>query len=118
MAVPAAFSDLMEISSQIGAAVVLDAGETFASSLADEKRSEELAQAIRRLVDSAEKARGRITQIEVALPEGHVFVVRAGDRLIGAVTESDPPSGLVLYDLRTCLTGLAAERAGKSDAAE
>jgi hypothetical protein len=118
MAVPAAFSDLMGISSQIGAAVVLDGDETLASSLADEQRSGELAQAVRRLVDSAEKQRARIKQIEVALAEGHVFVVREGDRLIGATTEADPPSGLVLYDLRACLTALAAERAGKTDAAE
>jgi hypothetical protein len=117
MAVPAAFSDLMEISSQIGTAVVLDGDETLASSLADEKRSTDLVQAVRRLVESAEKQR-RIRQIEVALPEGHVFVVRDGDRLIGATTEADPPSGLVLYDLRTCLTALGAERAGKTDAAE
>jgi hypothetical protein len=118
MAVPAAFSDLMEISSQIEAAIVLDRDETLTSSLADQQRSVELARAVRRLVGAAEKPRARIKQIEVALPEGHVFAVRKGDRLIGAVTEADPPSGLVLYDLRTCLTGLAAERAGKRDAAD
>jgi hypothetical protein len=116
MAVPAAFSDLMEVSSQIGAAVVLDGDEILASSLADEKRSAELAGAMQRLVEAAEKPRAGVKQIEVALPEGHVFVVREGGRLIGAVTRADPPSGLVLYDLRTCLSGLEADRAAKSDA--
>ena len=110
MAVPAAFSDLLEISSQIQTAIVLDADEIVASSVADQKRSEKLAAAIRRLVEAAGKGRSGVKQIEVALPEGHVFVVREGPRLIGAVTDADPPSGLVVYDLRTCLSGLAVEK--------
>jgi predicted regulator of Ras-like GTPase activity (Roadblock/LC7/MglB family) len=118
MAVPEAFSDLLEISSQVEAAIVVEGDEVVASSLTDEKRSAELAAWIRRLVHTAEESRGGLKQIEVALPEGHVFVVREGGRLIGAVTDADPPSGLVLYDLRTCLSGLAADRAAKKDAAE
>jgi hypothetical protein len=109
MAVPAAFSDLMEISSQVEAAIVLDGDEIVASSVVDERRSEKLADAIRRLVETAERSRAGLKQIEVTLPEGHVFVVREAGRLIGATTSPDPPSGLVFYDLRTCLAGLAAE---------
>jgi hypothetical protein len=109
MAVPAAFSDLMEISSQVEAAVVLDGDEIVASSVVDESRSRKLAEAIRRLVETAERSRAGLKQIEVTLPEGHVFVVREAGRLIGATTSADPPSGLVFYDLRSCLAGLAAE---------
>jgi hypothetical protein len=109
MAVPAAFSDLMEISSQVEAAIVLDGDEIVASSVADEGRSEKLADAIRRLVATAEKTRAGLKQIEVTLPEGHVFAVREAGRLIAATTSPDPPSGLVFYDLRSCLAGLAAE---------
>jgi hypothetical protein len=109
MAAPAAFTDLMEISSQIEAAVVLDGDEIIASSVVDETRSATLAEAIRRLFEAAERPRAGLKQVEVTLPEGHVFVVREGGRMIGATTSPDPPSGLVLYDLRSCLAGLAVE---------
>jgi hypothetical protein len=118
MAVPEAFSDLMEISSQINAAIALAGDEVLATSLADERRTAELAAAIRRLVESAERSGAGLRQLEVALPEGHAFVVREGGRLIGAVTEADPPSGLVLYDLRTCLSRLATGKAVERDAAQ
>jgi hypothetical protein len=116
MAVPAAFSDLMEISSQVEAAIVLDGDEIVASSLSAQGGSEELAVAIRRIVETAEKTRAGLKRLEIALPEGHLFVVQEGPRLIGAATTADPPSGLVFYDLRSCLSGLAAEAAAKSDA--
>jgi hypothetical protein len=118
MAVPAAFSDLMEISSQVEAAIVLDGDKIVASSLSAKSRSEELATAIRRLVETAERTRAGLKQLEVALPEGHLFVVREGDRLIGAATTANPSSGLVLYDLRLCLSGLTTEAPMKSDAAK
>jgi predicted regulator of Ras-like GTPase activity (Roadblock/LC7/MglB family) len=116
MAVPAAFSDLMEISSQVETAIVVDGDEIVASSMAEQGRSEGFAAAIRRLVEAAERTRAGVKQIEVALPEGHLFVVREGTQVIGAATASDPPSGLVFYDLRACLSGLAREAAEKSDA--
>jgi hypothetical protein len=118
MAVPAAFSDLMEISSQVETAIVVDGDRIVASSLADQSRSERFAAAVRRLVETAERTRAGVKQIEVALPEGHVFVVREGTQLVGAATASGPPSGLVFYDLRACLSGLAAETAKKGDAAK
>jgi hypothetical protein len=118
MAVPAAFSDLMEMSSQVETAVVADGDEIVASSLADQGRSEEFVAALRRLVATAERTRAGVKQIEVVLPEGHVFVVREGTQLIGAATSADPPSGLVFYDLRACLSGVGAETAKKGDAAK
>jgi predicted regulator of Ras-like GTPase activity (Roadblock/LC7/MglB family) len=120
MAVPAAFSDLMEISSQVETAIVIDGGEIVASSLGEERRSERFAAAIRRLVEAAERNRAGVKQIEVVLPEGHVFVVQEGTRLVGAATAPDPPSGLVFYDLRACLSGLATQtvKRKKKDAAK
>ena len=47
-----------------------------------------------------------LTQLEVALKEGSVFVVRDGGRSIVATTGAGPTSGLVFYDLRTCLRAL------------
>jgi predicted regulator of Ras-like GTPase activity (Roadblock/LC7/MglB family) len=118
MAVPAAFSDLMEISSQVETAIVVDGDAIVASSLAEQGPSEQFAAAIRRLVEAAEQTRASVKQIEVALPEGHLFVVREGAQLIGAATSPDPPSGLVFYDLRACLSALRAETAEKRDAAQ
>jgi hypothetical protein len=117
MAVPAAFSDLLEISSQVEAAIALDGDRIVASSIEDESRSRELAAGVRRLVESAEEKGGGLKQIEVALPEGNLFVVREGGRIVGAATAPGPPSALVFYDLRTCLSALVAEGALRGDAA-
>jgi hypothetical protein len=118
VAVPAAFSDLMEISSQIEAALVLEEDRIVASSLADESRSEKFAAGIRRLVETAQEKRAGLRQLEVALPEGNVFVVREGGRVVGAATAANPPSALVFYDLRSCLSALVAEGALRGDAAQ
>ncbi len=48
-----------------------------------------------------------LTQLEVAVREGSVFVVREGELAIAATTAAGPTAGLVLYDLRTCLRSLA-----------
>ena len=107
----------MEISSQVETAIVLDGDEVVASSLSEADRAEELAAAIRRLVEVAGKSRSGLKQLEVVLPEGHLFVVLEGTRAIAAATAAGPPSGLVFYDLRACLSALAMERT-RSDAAK
>ncbi len=48
-----------------------------------------------------------LTQLEVALHEGSIFVVRDGELAIAATTTPSPTAGLVLYDLRACLRSLA-----------
>jgi hypothetical protein len=118
MAVPAAFSDLMEISAQVEAALVLEEDRIVASSLAEESRSEKFATGIRRLVETAQEKRAGLKQLEVALPEGNVFVVREGRRVVGATTATNPPSALVFYDLRSCLSALVAEGALRGNAAQ
>ena len=107
-----ALADLTEISSQVEAAVVLDdAGAVVASTLDDAERSARLARAALDLLGAADKrfeSGGRaLTQLEAALREGSVFVAREEGRSIVATTSPEPTSGLVFYDLKTCLRSLA-----------
>jgi predicted regulator of Ras-like GTPase activity (Roadblock/LC7/MglB family) len=106
-----ALADLTEISSQIEAAVVLDAaGAVVASTIEDPERSERLARTALDLLGAAEKrfeSEGRaLTQLEAVLREGSVFVAREEGRSIVATTGSEPTSGLVFFDLRACLRSL------------
>jgi predicted regulator of Ras-like GTPase activity (Roadblock/LC7/MglB family) len=108
----AALADLTEISSQVEAAVVLDAaGDVVASTLDDAEHSARIARAALDLLAGAEKrfsSDGRVlTQLEAALREGSVFVAREEGRSIVATTTPEPTSGLVFYDLKTCLRSLA-----------
>ena len=54
-----------------------------------------------------------MTQLEAALREGSVFVVREDGLGIVARRAPGPPSGLVFYDLRTCLRAVAAAKKPK-----
>jgi predicted regulator of Ras-like GTPase activity (Roadblock/LC7/MglB family) len=104
-----AIADLMEVSSQVDAAVVVGPnGAPGASSLPPE-RAGRLARAASQLVEAAAlEADGReLTQVEAATPQGSLFVVRDGDRTLAAATGPTPTVGLVFYDLRTCLQALA-----------
>jgi len=49
----------------------------------------------------------QVAQLEVATPEGSVFLVREGERAIAATTRPEPAAGLVFYDLKACLRGIA-----------
>ena len=107
-----ALGELMELSSQVTTAVVLDgSGAVLASSSVDSSRTEELGVAIQELVaaaaDLGAEARD-VTRVEVELEEGALFVVREGGHTVGATTGPDPTSGLIVYDLRTCAQGIAS----------
>ena|ERR671934_1758952 len=112
----AALADLTEISSQIEAAVLFDTAGEVAASTVDENRARELVESARALLEEAERVRsGRavLTQLEVGTPEGSVFLVRDGDRLVVATTGAEPTVGLVFYDLKTCLRNAQPETAQK-----
>ena len=116
-----ALADLTEISSQVEAAVVLDdTGAVIASTLDDAERSERLARTALDLLGAADKrfeSGGRgLTQLEAALREGSVFVAREEGRSIVATTSPEPTSGLLFYDLRTCLRSLAEPKAESTPA--
>ena len=106
-----ALADLVEISAQIDGAVLASAdGTVLASTLGDEERAGAVARDAVELLQAASGGAGEPVQLEAAVPEGSVFVVRDEERLVAAVTGRDPTAGLVLYDLKTCLR-LAGESA-------
>ena len=87
----------------------------LASTLAGEAETERLARAGVALLEAAAERFGSDarspTQLEAALREASVFVVSEDGRAIVARTSPGPSSGLVLYDLHTCLRAVAeAER--------
>ncbi len=112
-----ALRELMELSSQITAAVVLDAeGSVLASAPEDPAAASALAASTQELVAAASGlgADGRdVTRVEVELGEGAFFVVREGGRTVGATTGPEPTSGLVVYDLRTCAQAISADEPKK-----
>src|SRR4029453_19653030 len=102
MAPPAdALAHLTEISTQIQAAVVFDREGTVLGSIVDDDRAGRLAEKALELFRAAEQQGGQeLVQLDVALPDGTVFVVRDADRLIAATTGPDPTGGLVFYALQ------------------
>jgi predicted regulator of Ras-like GTPase activity (Roadblock/LC7/MglB family) len=112
-----ALADLTEISTQVEAAVVFDREGTVLGSTVDDERAGRLAGVALELVRAAEEARPaaaeELVQLDVALADGSVFVAADGDRLIAATTAPDPTVGLVFYDLKSCLRGLAEEPEAK-----
>jgi predicted regulator of Ras-like GTPase activity (Roadblock/LC7/MglB family) len=101
-----ALRELMELSSQITAAVVLDAdGSVLAASAEYPAAAGRLGAGALELVGAAAElgSGGRdVSRVEVELEEGALFVVREGGRIVAATTGPSPTSGLVVYDLRTC----------------
>jgi predicted regulator of Ras-like GTPase activity (Roadblock/LC7/MglB family) len=107
MDVAAALERLLQDSSQVERAVVLDAtGSVLGSTLPADEAAERLATVARELAAAAGELHAsadEVTRVEVELAEGAVFVLREGERTIAAVTGPKPIAGLVAYDLRTCL---------------
>ena len=85
-----ALKDLTEISSQIQAAVLVAAdGQTLATTIDDDVRSDRLCTAVNALVDAA--------------------TAQSDERMVAAVTKPEPTAGLVFFDLKSCLRAAAAE---------
>jgi predicted regulator of Ras-like GTPase activity (Roadblock/LC7/MglB family) len=109
-----ALADLVEISSQIRSAVLVDEqDEVAASTFADEERAKRFAEAAAALFAAAQESRPggeKLTQLEAATADGSVFVVRDGKRSIAATTAAEPTVALVFYDLKTCLKNAADEK--------
>lgn len=107
-----ALADLTEISSQVEAAVLFGGDGAVSGSTLGGEAAAGLARAAGDLLERASSLRaGGVTQVEASTRDGCVFVVRDGERLIAALTGPDPTTGLVFYDLKSCLRGSApAER--------
>ena len=118
MDVAQALADLTEISSQIEAAVLFGSdGAVQGSTLADEAAAQALAGAAAQLLERADALRSAeagVTQVEAALADGCVFVVRDGDRRIAATTVPSPTVGLVFYDLKSALRDSAGSAGGEA----
>jgi len=105
-----ALRELTELSSQIESAIVLGAdGSVLASTSEDPAMAAALASSTLELVAAALELNTQtqeVTRVEVEVADGALFVLREGGRTIAATTGPDPTSGLVVYDLRTCLQGI------------
>ena len=103
-----ALAELAELSSQVERAVVLDATGTVLAATGGEGGDALARSAVDLLAAAGElhPSAGDVTRAEVELAEGGLFVLREGDRTIAATTGPNPTSGLVVYDLRTCLQGI------------
>jgi predicted regulator of Ras-like GTPase activity (Roadblock/LC7/MglB family) len=119
-----ALADLTEISSQVHQVAILDSeGAILAATARDPVRAERFVSSLAPLLDEADRvARSRglpeLAQLEVSTLEGSVFAVRQEGRLIVATTRPDPTVGLVLYDLKHCLSGIdSAAEPGREPAA-
>jgi predicted regulator of Ras-like GTPase activity (Roadblock/LC7/MglB family) len=111
-----ALADLTEISAQIEAAVLADHdGSVVASTLRDDPTSKSFAEAAAGLLSEAGQVRSEpgsepLVQVQGAVDEGSVFVVKDDRHLVAAVTRPRPTVGLVFYDLKTCLRMLEREQ--------
>jgi len=109
----AALADLTEISSQVEAAAIVDGDGNVLATSGDGER---LASVGRELLEAAEEdfgGRRSVTKLEVALREGSVFAVRERGLVLVARTIASPASGLVLYDLGSCLQSIDLSRGAK-----
>jgi hypothetical protein len=112
MDVEGALAELTDLSPEIEAAVVTDGGAVLGAT-SPGAPAEALARAARDALAAADDVRegGRVTRLQVALPRGGLFVVRAGELAIAATTVPGPNAELVVFDLRTCLSRLAPDLA-------
>ena len=101
-----AIADLTDISPQVQRVVVIAADGSPVGSNTDPATAAKLVDGAQRLIGAAEQLRPGVSQLEAATVSGSVFVVRDGDRLIGATTTAEPTVGLVFYDLKTCLRSI------------
>ena len=114
-----ALADLTEVSSQIESAVLADAKGNVLASTFPGAKGERVAEAALTLLATSESVAGEratLTQLVAETNEGAVFVVRERGRVVVAVTASEPTTGLIFYDLRTCLR-LAFEPPAREEAA-
>jgi predicted regulator of Ras-like GTPase activity (Roadblock/LC7/MglB family) len=116
-----ALAELTELSTQVHAAVIFDRDGKVAASTLVGGRADWLASSAKALLEAAETLRGEgdtaVVQLEAATPEGSVFVLREGERLLAAVTGREPTAGLVFYDLKRSLQSVAEEKPKRKRAA-
>ena len=107
-----ALRQLGELSTDVLAAVLLDArGDLAAADPEDRELANDPRELLLDLLESADAADDEaVAEVEVAVPTGAVFVVRARHFTLAVVTDRSALSSLVRYDLRRVLADL--DRAG------
>jgi hypothetical protein len=100
---------LDELSTDIRAAVVLDASGTVAASSVDGAEEERMGQLVRELFERAEAAAAdgeAVSQVEAWTVGGGVFAARDATWTIAVVTGRYALSSLMFYDLRAVISDL------------
>jgi predicted regulator of Ras-like GTPase activity (Roadblock/LC7/MglB family) len=102
-----ALGRLGELSTDVGAAVILDASGSPAASEPDRPElGDRLAELAGVMLERAQEAGGDAAEVEVSTPEGSVFVVREGGWTAAVVAGRFALSSLMRYDIRRILHDL------------
>lgn len=106
----AALADLTGIAAWIESAAIV--GPDGASLAVTGTRGDALAGAATGLLATAARVRPArtVAELEVSLPAGSVYIVRAEAATIAAATVPGAVSALVLYDLKAALRSLGAAK--------
>jgi predicted regulator of Ras-like GTPase activity (Roadblock/LC7/MglB family) len=109
-----ALAELRELSTQITVAALASTDGEIEASTIEGQASVKLARLAADIVGQADGVRrdmGReaLAQLQVATPEGSLFIVLDGSRMAVATTGPDPTVGLVFYDLKTLLRQLGRD---------
>jgi predicted regulator of Ras-like GTPase activity (Roadblock/LC7/MglB family) len=108
----AALAFLIELSTDLRGAAILDSGGAVLAASAEPERWREDAAALFAVADSAEEE--PVEQLHVAGEQGEVFALRHQGLAAVAVTERFALASLMFFDMRSTLRELAK---GRADAA-
>ena len=98
---------LGELSTDIRAAVIVDAqGDVAAVTGDDRDRGEKMRTLALELLDAAAEAGDEGDQVEVVTAEGSVFAVRGEAWTVAVVAGRQPLASLMFYDLRNVVKDL------------
>ena len=114
-----ALAELLDVSEDVVAAVMLDAGgRPVAATVGDDEavRAAEIASAMLAYA-GALRTGAEATRIEAVTADGHVFVVVEATGAIVAATGRDPVAGLVYHDLRAALRKTGRRTRSRANAA-
>ena len=113
-----ALAELLDVSEDVFAAVILDAeGRPKAATVGDAEaaKAAEIAAAMLPYADSL-RTGAFAARLVAVTADGTVFVLREGSTAIVAATGRDPVAGLVLHDLRMTLRNVGRRTKAKADA--
>ena len=114
-----ALRELLDVSEDVVAAVILDRKGEAAAATVGEDVARSAAEIVGGMLAYADalRAEASLERLEAVTSEGCVFVVREDARAIVAATGPDPVAGLVYHDLRVALRKLRSRTRKKANAA-